>query len=162
MDTSAGAATGAGSAGAPGDPFWALAKQFQPLLGMLAGAVVVGGAITAAGMRNDIVAAELRKEMAGLESSLSEKAAGLESSLSQQVRGLESKLGEKAAGLESKLGEQVRGLEGKLGEKAAGLESMLDAKLAGVMAGAADKAEAATLRVLKDYRIAAAGGVAGN
>jgi hypothetical protein len=61
-----------------------------------------------------------------------------------------------------KLGEQVRVLGGKFGEKAAGLESMLDAKLAGVMAGAADKAEAATLRVLKDYRIAAARGVAGN
>ena len=106
---------------------------------MLAGAVVVGVAIASASMRNDLVAAELRKDMASLE----------------------SKLSEQARSLEGKLGEQVRGLEGKLGEKAAGLEHTLEAKLAGVIAGAADKAEAATLRVLKEYRIAVTGGAAG-
>jgi hypothetical protein len=132
---------------------------------MLAGAVVVGDAIASASMRNDLVAAELRKDMASLEDKLGEQARNLESKLGEQARSLEGKLGEQARGLEGKLGEQVRGLEGKLdeqvrglegklGEKAAGLEHTLEAKLAGVTAGAADKAEAATLRVLREYRIA--------
>ncbi len=76
---------------------------------MLAGAVVVGGFITAAGYRNDVIASRLEEKMSGL--------------------------------------------EGRLGEKMAGLEGKVNATMAGVVLGAADKAKAATLEVLKDYKI---------
>ena len=112
--------------GAPNN-FFELAKQFQPLLGMLTGAVVIGGFITAAGYRNDVIASRLEERMNGLENSLAS---------------------------------QMSGLEGKLGEKVNGLEGKVNATMAGVMSGAADKAKAATLEVLKDYKISVAGGEA--
>jgi hypothetical protein len=83
---------------------------------MLTGAVVVGGFISAAGYRNDVIASRLEERMNGLEAMLSEK---------------------------------VSGLEGKV-----------NATMAGVLSGAADKAKAATLDVLKEYKISVAGGAA--
>jgi len=94
---------------------------------MLTGAVVVGGFISAAGYRNDVIASRLEERMNGLEAMLSEK---------------------------------VSGLEGKLASQISGLEGKVNATMAGVLSGAADKAKAATLDVLKEYKISVAGGAA--
>lgn len=122
--------------------FTDLAKLFQPLLGMLAGAGVVGGLVVSANLRSDNVETKLLEKMSALE----------------------GKLGEKMSGLEGKVGEQLRGLEGKvngtLGAEMRGLEGKVNATMAGVMTGAADKAKAATLEVLKDYKVSVAGGEA--
>jgi len=102
------------------DAFLELAKQFQPLLGMLAGAFVVGGLITAASFRNDIIASRLEEKMRGLEGKLGEK-----------MNSLEGKLGEKMAGLEGKMNatmaDVVQGAADKA--KAATLEVFKDYKI---------------------------------
>jgi hypothetical protein len=147
---------------ADGAPFFALAKQFQTLLGILAGATVVGATIAAASMRNDIVAVELRGEMRNLEGTISERLRWQASTLGEKAAGLEGKLGVQMANLEGMVGVQMANLENKLGVQVANLEHLLEAKLANVTAGAAGKAEAATLRVLKEHGIiAAASGATG-
>ena len=77
------------------------------------------------------------------------------------MAGVKAELGEKMAGVKAELGEKMAGVKAELDKEVAGLEKTLDAKMAGVAAGAADKAKAATLEVLKDYRISVAGGEAG-
>ena len=136
-------------------PIIALAQQFQTLLGILAGAAIVGATITAASTRNDIIAVDLRGEMASLEGRLTERLRWQASTLGEKAAGLEGKLGVQMANLEGLVGVQMANLENKLVVKVANLEHLLEAKLANVTAGAAGKAEAATLRVLKEHGIIA-------
>jgi hypothetical protein len=132
-----GEASPRGDAGANG-PFWELAKAMQPLLGIIAGAVVVGSFITAASTRSDVIAAELRKEMDGFSKQLE-----------KQMEGVQGKLGEK-----------MEGVEGKLAKQMEGVERTLDAKVAGVVATARAEAAAAAMTAVKDYGVSIAGGAA--
>jgi len=112
-----------------------VARRYQSLLGMLTGAGVVGGFISAAGYRNDAIASRLEEKMTSLE----------------------GKLGEKVNRLDCKLGEKVNRLEDKLASEMGSLEGKVNATMAGVLSGSADKAKAATLEVLKAYKISVAG-----
>jgi hypothetical protein len=120
-----------------------VAETQNPLVTVRGLAIAGTAAFVAIGFRNDAAFAE--------------RSAKLE----EKMAGVKAELGEKMAGVKAELGEKMAGVKAELDKEVAGLEKTLDAKMAGVAAGAADKAKAATLEVLKDYRISVAGGEAG-
>ena len=115
-------------------------------------AVIAQNAVLSA--RVDGIAKEVDAKTAGLASSVTKevdaKTAGLASSLIKEVDA-------KTAGLASSLTKEVdakmAGLASEVDAKTAGLAREVDAKVAGVIAAAGLKADAETMRVLREYKV---------
>ena len=65
-----------------------------------------------------------------------------------------------AAALAAKLEERMAGVMAEVDAKLAGAAATTDAKVAGVLGGVPDRAEAAALRMLREYGVAVAGAAA--
>jgi hypothetical protein len=78
--------------------------------------------------------------------------------LNARLDALTKEVDTKTAGLAKEVDAKYAGLAKELDAKNAGLAREVDAKVAGVIAGAAMKAEAETLRVLKEYKVRARAG----
>ena len=92
--------------------------------------------------------AKLKAGTEGLKVEVDAKCAGLASGVDAKCAGLASGVDAKCAGL-------ALGLTKEVDAKNAGLVREVEARMAGVVAIAASKAEAETLRVLKEYKVRA-------